>query len=118
MSINVKGFELSSGELIVCNMIEEGLGSIVANMPVRVEYTYDDQNRPVFKYFPYSLMSKDVNITFYKNHMATGSFEVVKELAEVYQKIRLQLMLNMNMIKDVENAVEMADNDLPTSFTR
>lgn len=118
MSINVKGFELASGEFVVCNFISEDGDFVEANMPVRIEYKFDEQNRAQFNYFPYNLITSQINIQFSKDNMSTMPFDVVKELAEVYQKIRLQFMLNLNLIKDVENAVEQADNSLPASFAR
>lgn len=94
-----------SGEMYVVKVVKTTDTEIVVENPLKVDYKYNTEQTPVFRYLPWQIVS-DVNnplVTINKNNILfEGS--VHSELKDIYDRIRVQFVpLDDEEIDDEED---------------
>lgn len=77
---------LDNGKIIISKILSSDDDSFYLENPMIVEYKYNTENSPVFRYLPWQILSDEKNISIDKNKI-TMIANPKTELLDVYESI-------------------------------
>lgn len=86
MSNEYKLLVLENGKMYVSEVVNSDEETITLKNPMIVDYKYNTESNPVFRYVPWQILSKEELVTMRMNSISMMS-EPKTEMLDVYQRI-------------------------------
>jgi hypothetical protein len=86
MSNEYKLMFLENGKIYISEIVEKNENELTLKNPMIVDYKYNTENNPTFRYVPWQIVAKDEEVIIDRNKI-TMMTNPKTEMLDVYQRI-------------------------------